>query len=100
MRPRPDAATDGDRWGAYDRGDGGPDQTQLQPIRAVLRRHDMRIYPQAAGAASQQLAIDHEAGPLRDLVVEPHRGVVGLMGLPVDARTSGVRGLFVDAVDQ
>ena len=46
MRPRSDAATDGDRLGARDLR-RGPDQTQVQPSRALLRAGDIRIYPQA-----------------------------------------------------
>jgi len=45
VRPRSDAATDGDRFGARDR-DGGPDQTQAKPSDALLRSHDSRTYPQ------------------------------------------------------
>jgi hypothetical protein len=45
MRPRSDAATDGDRFGAHDR-DGGPDQTQAQPNLALLRSSDSWTYPQ------------------------------------------------------
>src|SRR5882724_12394950 len=45
VRPRSDAATDGDRLGRVIR-DGGPDQTQVQPSRALLRGGDNRIYPQ------------------------------------------------------
>jgi hypothetical protein len=46
MRPRSDAATDGDRFGRLIR-DGGPDQTQAKPNPALLRRRDSRNYPQA-----------------------------------------------------
>src|ERR1700743_2044190 len=46
VRPRSDAATDGDRFWARDR-DGGPDQTQAQPRPIMLRRSDSWTYPQA-----------------------------------------------------
>ncbi len=46
MRPQSDAATDGDRLGRLI-GDGGPDQTQVQPKPEVLRAGDRRGYPQA-----------------------------------------------------
>ena len=45
-RPRSDAATDGDRLGRLI-GDGGPDQTQVQPKPEVLRAGDRPGYPQA-----------------------------------------------------
>src|SRR5438876_6564897 len=45
MRPRSDAATDGDRLGRVIC-DGGPDQTRAEPNRALLRRHDSGTYPQ------------------------------------------------------
>src|SRR6185436_11428593 len=37
----------GAAWGRVIR-DGGPDQTRVQPSRAMLRRRDIRTYPQAA----------------------------------------------------
>jgi hypothetical protein len=50
MRPRSDAATDGDRLGRVIV-DGGPDQTQRDPSFALLRSHDSRTYPQDRPAA-------------------------------------------------
>ena len=38
---------------------------------------------------SKHFAIDHEAGVFSDFVVELHRGVIGPVRLPVDARRSG-----------
>src|ERR1700722_7944565 len=79
VRPRSDAATDGDRFGARDR-DGGPDQTQAQPSHALLRSHDSRTYPQGrlrrsdydseahTRRCSEQFAIDDESRMLRDIV--------------------------------
>jgi hypothetical protein len=46
MRPRSDAATDGDRL-ARVICDGGHDQTRGQPSPALLRAHDSGTYPQA-----------------------------------------------------
>ena len=48
---------------------------------------------------SEQLSVDKEAGALGDLVIELHRGVIGFVGLPVNATRSGEFGLFVDSVD-
>jgi hypothetical protein len=45
MRPRSDAATDGDRWGRVIC-DGGPDQTHAKTSPAMLRANDIRTYPQ------------------------------------------------------
>ena len=78
--------------------DGGPDQTQAEPSLAIVTRNDIRTYPQVR--RSQQLAIDHEAGVLGDLVVELHRGVVGLVRLPVHPGRSGEFCLLIDAVDE
>src|ERR1700692_1606379 len=39
MRPRSDAATDGDRWGRVI-DDGGPDQARVEPNPALLRLRD------------------------------------------------------------
>jgi hypothetical protein len=61
VRPRSDAATDGDRFGARDR-DGGPDQTQAQPSHALLRSHDSRTYPQGR---SRRVDCDGERGSAR-----------------------------------
>src|ERR1700753_3416609 len=52
MRPRSDAATDGDRFGARDR-DGGPDQTRAKPSPVMLRGGDSQTYPQALPQAVQ-----------------------------------------------
>src|SRR6185437_13521796 len=91
---------------------GGPDQTQADPSRALLRGGDRRIYPQAgkslpsparrpaAKGASNILAIDDESKMRGDLVVERSRGAVGLVGLPVDARRTGKPRLLIDALDQ
>src|SRR5580693_10170250 len=46
MRPRSDAATDGDRLGRVIC-DGGPDQTRLKARLALLRGNDSWTYPQA-----------------------------------------------------
>src|SRR5437868_5025874 len=54
----------------------------------------------ASEQASKQLAIDDKSGALRELVVKLHRGVVGLVGLPIHTPTTGIPRLFVDAVDQ
>src|SRR5258708_25397755 len=42
MRPRSDAATDGDRLERVIC-DGGPDQTQAEPNHALLRGHDREV---------------------------------------------------------
>jgi hypothetical protein len=42
MRPRSDAATDGDRLGRVIC-DGGLDQTRAEPNRALLRGHDREL---------------------------------------------------------
>src|SRR5688500_5257310 len=49
---------------------------------------------------SQPPAIDDETRPVGHLVVEPHRGLVGLVRLPVDAGDAGGPGLVVHALDQ
>src|SRR5690349_12689136 len=82
MRPRSDAATDGDRWGRMIR-DGGPDQAPINPSLALLRRGDSLIFPQMwrrpravtagprpARKCSQRLSVDDESGALGDPVVE------------------------------
>src|ERR1700739_4584157 len=48
---------------------------------------------------SEQLSVDQEAGALGDLVIELHRGLIGFVGLPVDATRAGEFGLFVDSAD-
>jgi hypothetical protein len=48
---------------------------------------------------SEQLSVDQEAGALGDLVIEFYRGVIGFVGLPVDATRAGEFGLFVNCVD-
>src|SRR5690606_38721569 len=56
--------------------------------------------PGEGRSASEQPAIDEEAGAFRNLVVELHRGRVRLVGLPVDARRAGLAGALVDALDE
>ena len=48
---------------------------------------------------SEQLSVDQEAGALGDLVIEFYRGVIGFVGLPVDATRAGESGFFVNCVD-
>src|ERR1039458_8779020 len=50
--------------------------------------------------ASEQLAVNHKAGVLGDLVVELLRGVVGLVRLPIHAAQAGTPRLFINAVDK
>ena len=59
MRPRSDAATDGDRWGRVI-DDGGPDQARVEPNPALLRLRDSRTYPQAGPAGRLLAALNLE----------------------------------------
>ncbi|MDB5603698.1 MAG: hypothetical protein JWP25_598 [Bradyrhizobium sp.] len=99
MRPRSDAATDGDRLGRLIC-DGGPDQTQVEPSPVLLRGSDIATYPQVGQVIlrwpklartenenpSELLAVHDKSGALRDLVVKLHRGEICFVGLPVHAR--------------
>src|ERR1700733_1977521 len=49
---------------------------------------------------SKYLAVDDEAGSLRDLVVERLRGLVGFVRLPVDARRSGLARAPIEIGDE
>ena len=80
-----------------------------RPAGAVAARSGRRSWRAArdadgadlAGAPrSDVLAIDHEAGVIGDVIVKPHRGLVGLVRLPVDARRARQPGLLVHGFDQ
>src|SRR5258705_13025084 len=53
-----------------------------------------------SGRISQHLPIDEESRTLGNPVVELHRGRVGLVGLPVDARRACVPCAIVDRLDE
>jgi hypothetical protein len=88
MRPRSDAATDGDRLGVRVISDGGLDQTRPKPSPVLLHRGDTGTYPQRwrCEISSKKLAIDDESGVLGHFVIELHRCVIGLVSLPVHTR--------------
>ena len=63
--------------------------------------HKTRVYRlRPEGENLQQLAIHHEAGALRDVVVETHRGPIGFVGLPVQAMQTGSLCLLLDCLNQ
>ena len=70
VRPRSDAATDGDRLGRVIR-DGGSDQTRAEPSRALLRARDSGTYPQAVEHGVQHRALRKACGRPRSPSAPP-----------------------------
>src|SRR5664279_5656600 len=72
-----------------------PFQTDPLPALSVLSAADLR-----ETLRSERLPIDQEPRSFGYAVVEPHRGRVRLVRLPVDAKRTCFRGRRVDPLDE